>query len=53
MDDGVVRPELGGRRVVPDDTLLHDVDAARGLERQRHVLLDEQDGNALLGAARR
>src|SRR6266581_5454935 len=47
MDDGVVGAQLGGRRVVADDALFHDVHAVTDLERQRHVLLHEEDGHAL------
>src|SRR5713226_8337355 len=47
VDDGVVGAQLGGRRVMADDALLHDVDAVTDLERQRHVLLHEEDGHAL------
>src|SRR5688572_2907260 len=43
VDDRVIGPEIGGRRVVTDDALLHDVDAVRRIERERDVLLDEQD----------
>ena len=35
------------RGVVAHRALLHEVDALAGLERQRHVLLDQQDGDAL------
>src|SRR5215831_3020407 len=47
MDHGVVLPEVRGRGVVPDDPLLHDVHALARLERERHVLLDQQDGDPL------
>ena len=43
----VIGAQVGGRRVVPHDALLHDVDALGRLERQRHVLLDEEDGHAV------
>src|SRR5512145_1578076 len=46
VDDRVVGPQLGRRRVVADHTLLHDVDAVGRAEGERHVLLDEQDGHA-------
>ena len=47
VDDRVVGAEIGGRRVVAHESLLHDVDAVRRFERERHVLLDEQNGDAL------
>src|ERR1700730_15660101 len=47
VDDGVVRPQLGGRGVVAHHAFFHDVDALACLERQRHVLLDQQDRHAL------
>src|SRR5262249_37263035 len=48
VDDAVVGTQLRGRRVVSHHALLHDVDAVRDLERERDVLLDEQDRHALL-----
>src|SRR5580704_8466670 len=48
VDDGVVRLERGGGRLVPDRALLHEIDALARRERQRHVLLDQQDRHALL-----
>src|SRR5580704_3731524 len=48
VDDRVVHAQLGSRGVVPDDALLHDVDPLAGLERQRDVLLDQQDRHVLL-----
>src|SRR6266852_4835769 len=47
MDDGVVGAQVGGGGVVADHALLHDVDAVRGLEGQRHILLHEEDGHAV------
>jgi len=47
MDDGVVGAQLGGWSVVANHALLDDVDALAGFERQRHVLLDQQDRHAL------
>src|ERR1700681_3514601 len=47
-DDRIVHAQLGGRGVVADDALLHDVDPLARLERQRDVLLDQQDRHALL-----
>src|SRR5437870_7935887 len=47
VDDGVVGAQLGGGRVMADDALLHDVDPVTDLERERHVLLHEEDGHAL------
>src|SRR5256886_17169185 len=44
VDDARVGAQVGRRRVVPHGALLHDVDAPRRVERQRDVLLDEQDG---------
>src|SRR5215471_7786254 len=38
LDDGIADREVGGRGVVADCTLLHDVDPLARLERQRHVL---------------
>src|ERR1700724_2199933 len=49
VDDGVVRLERRGRRLVPDRALLHEIDALARREGERHVLLDQQDGDALLG----
>src|SRR6185436_3088577 len=43
LDDGVVDLQLGGRGVMADRALLHDVDPLAGFERQRHVLLHQQD----------
>ena len=39
--------QLGRRALVAHDALLHDVDALARLERQRHVLLHQQDRHAL------
>src|SRR5258705_13368164 len=46
MDDRIVHGQLRGRGVVAHRALLHEVDALAGLQRQRHVLLDQQDGDA-------
>src|SRR5215475_2401368 len=48
VDDAEVPPELGRGGVVADDALFHDVDAVGCLQRERDVLLDEQDGHAFL-----
>src|SRR5216683_2345481 len=48
LDDRVLHVELGRRAMVPDDALLHDVDPLAGCERERHVLLHQQDRHALL-----
>src|SRR5262245_28174392 len=47
VDGGLVGPELGGRRVVADDALLHDVDAVGHVQGQGDVLLDQKNGHAL------
>src|SRR6266567_648158 len=44
MDDGVVYLQIGGHAVVPNDAFFQDVDTPGGIERQRYVLLDQQDG---------
>src|SRR5919108_4168775 len=48
VDDAGVGAQRRGRRVVADHALLHDVDAVGDAERERHVLLDEQDRDAVL-----
>src|SRR5690242_15490847 len=48
LDDGVADVEIGRRGMVADRALLHDVDALACLERQRHVLLDQEDCNAVI-----
>src|SRR6266849_7618037 len=45
VNDALIGAQLGGRRVVPHRPLLHDVDPAGGVERQRDVLLDEENGH--------
>src|SRR5580658_1804450 len=47
VDDRVVRLERGGGRLVPDRALLHEIDALARREGERHVLLDQQDRDAL------
>src|SRR6185436_14956625 len=47
LDDRVADLELGGGGVVPDHAFFHNVDALACLQRQRHVLLHEQDRYAL------
>src|ERR1700731_209782 len=46
-DHRVIALQLGGRGVVADDAFFHDVDAAACGQRQRDVLLDQQDRHAL------
>src|SRR5687767_12696275 len=48
VNDGVVGAEGGRGGLVPDGALLHDVHPIGHGERERHVLLDEQDRHALL-----
>src|SRR4029079_4237848 len=48
VDDGIVHFELRGDGVVAHRTLLHEVDALARRERERHVLLDQQDRDAFL-----
>src|SRR5882672_2696323 len=45
VDDARVGAQLGRRRVVADRALLHDVDPLGRVERQRNVLLDQEDGH--------
>ena len=47
VDDGVVHLQLRGDCMMAHRALLHEVDALARLQRQRHVLLDQQDGHAL------
>src|SRR6478672_734153 len=47
LDDVVADLEIGRFGVMADDALLHQIDALARLKRQRHVLLDQQDGDAL------
>src|SRR5689334_18989904 len=47
LDDVVADPEIGRSGVMADGALLHQIDALARFERQRHVLLDQQDGDAL------
>src|SRR6266481_4517033 len=44
VDDGIVHRERGRGRLVTDRALLHEIDPLARLERERHVLLYEQDG---------
>src|SRR5438552_3433994 len=48
VDDGGVGAQRRRGPVVADGALLHDVHAVRDVERERYVLLHEQDGHALL-----
>src|SRR3954464_7783204 len=48
LDDVVADLEVGRRGMVTDRALLHDVDALACFERQWHVLLDQQNGDALV-----
>src|SRR5438093_91292 len=45
VDDALVGAQPSRRRMVPHRALFHDVDAPGGVERQRDVLLDEQNGH--------
>src|SRR5262245_54927005 len=47
VNDGVVDLELGGWSVTPHHSLFGNVDPLRGFEGQRHILLDEQHGDAV------
>src|ERR1700722_4763055 len=47
MDDRVVRPQRGGGRVRAHHALFHDGDALARPQRERHVLLHQQDRHAL------
>src|SRR6266851_629099 len=47
MNDRVIGPQFGRGGVVPYHALLDQVDALAGVERQRHVLLDQQHRHAL------
>src|SRR6478672_11740050 len=47
LDDVVADLEFGRLGLMADGALLHDVDALAGFEGQRHVLLDQKDGDAL------
>src|SRR5215510_3318716 len=47
VNDALIGAELGGGGVMAHGALLHDVDASGGVERQRDVLLDQQDGDAV------
>src|SRR6185437_4822660 len=46
-DDGIVHVDLGRGAMVAHLALLHDVNALAGFERERHVLLDEKNGDAV------
>src|SRR6476469_3759984 len=48
VDNRIVDGEGGGEGLMPHGAFLHEVDALAGGERQRHVLLDQQNGHALL-----
>src|SRR5438105_7631402 len=47
VDDAGIRAQRRGGRMVAHRALLHDVHAVRYSQRERYVLLDEQDGHAL------
>src|ERR1700730_7842414 len=47
LDHRVVHAQLGGGGVMPDRALLHDVDPLARLERQRHILLHQEDRHLL------
>src|ERR671918_696122 len=47
VDHRLIGPQLGGRGVVAHGALLHDVDALGDPERERHVLLDQENRHAL------
>src|SRR5262252_7712928 len=47
VDDRVAELERGCRAVMPDSAFLHDVDALARFQRQRHVLLHQQNRHAL------
>src|SRR6185369_13605963 len=48
VDDGIVHFELRGDGVVAHRTLLHEIDALAGRQREGHVLLHQQDRHAVL-----
>src|ERR1700681_3650219 len=48
VDHGVVDAQLGGGGVVAHGALLHDIDPLAHLQRERDVLLDQQDRHAFL-----
>ena len=48
FDDGMVDVDLGGGAMVAHAAFLHDIDALARLERQRHVLLDQKNGDAFV-----
>src|SRR5579864_2511866 len=45
VDHGVVHLQFRGRCVMAHLALLDEIDALAGRERQRHVLLDQEDGD--------
>src|SRR5262249_41923421 len=47
LDHGVAGLQLGGRGLMPDCALLHEINALARRQSQRHVLLDQQDRHAL------
>src|SRR5271156_798874 len=47
MDDRIVDPQVGRHGVVSNDAFLDDVDPLAGFQGQRHILLDQQDGDIL------
>src|SRR5262249_2925480 len=48
LDHGVIGVNLRRGAVVTHHALFHDVDATARGQRQRHVLLDQQDGDAFV-----
>src|SRR6516165_2398228 len=47
VDDGVVDAQLGRQCMVSDDAFFDEVDPLPGLQGQRDILFDQQDGNVL------
>src|SRR6185369_12931945 len=47
VDDGIAHFQLCGDGLVAHHALLHEIDPLARGQRQRHVLLHQQDGNAL------
>src|ERR1700733_2071343 len=48
LDDVVADLEVARCRLMPDRPLLHNVNALARFERQRHILLDQQDRHAFV-----
>src|SRR2546425_3233628 len=47
VNDTLIGAQLGRGSVVAHRALLHDVDASGGVERQGHVLLDQENGHSV------